>query len=431
MDFNWAKSLFKGKNKEGTAEGDTRNSLRERGKSARSAGNGSRNAGNGSRGAGKGSKGADRNAGRNKAGGVKSAGGGKIAPVSPSRARLERRANDEKIIKNIKIAFTTVITIAVIGIILSIFLYVYKPTVATVGGVGIEQYEFTYQLKIASSYASEYSTVETVAQQAINNAAQMKIMETLAKERGLALTAEDRESINSQLEYVDQLALSNSTGVSTQTTGDDYLRSNIGVNKSQYRKILESETLSNYLIEMEYDQITVPDEDAQTNYEDNIGTYSEATVRHILFMYEEQLDDGTMRTAEESEQLALDTVERIKAGEDMAELVQELSEDSDLTNEGIYVIKPTENYEQGFLDWSFDPERQIGDVGICETSYGYHVMRLEDFRRIPFEEAKDEIVDSIKSQEVEAISESWINDSRFQLQINQRVYDSVVGQTIG
>ena len=421
MDFNWAKSLFKGKDKNAASDGGKKNASGGGGRQERKTG-GKRNAASGARGGMGGGK---------SGGGAKTDGRGKIAPVSPSRARLERRANDDKIIKNIKIAFTAIITVAIIGIVLSIFLYVYKPTVATVGGVGIEQFEFIYQLNISSNYTSEYSTVESLGQQSINNAAEMKIWETIAKERGIALTAEDREGINSQIEYIDQLAASNSTGAATQMTGDDYLRSNIGVNKSQYKKLLESELLANYLMEMEYDQITVPDEDAQNMYDNNIASYDEATVRHILFLYEGQLDDGTTREQEESEQLAIDTVERINAGEDMAELVQELSEDTDLSNEGIYVFKRTDGFEQGFLDWTFDPERQIGDVGICETSYGYHVMRLEDFRRIPFEEAKDEIVDGIKTDEIEAITASWKEDSRFQLQINQRVYDSVISQTYG
>ena len=30
--------------------------------------------------------------------------------------------------------------------------------------------------------------------------------------------------------------------------------------------------------------------------------------------------------------------------------------------------------EEAFEDWSFDASRQVGDTGIVETSYGYHVM---------------------------------------------------------
>ena len=30
--------------------------------------------------------------------------------------------------------------------------------------------------------------------------------------------------------------------------------------------------------------------------------------------------------------------------------------------------------EEAFEDWCFDESRKAGDVGIVETSYGYHVM---------------------------------------------------------
>ncbi|MDR3121411.1 MAG: peptidyl-prolyl cis-trans isomerase, partial [Clostridiales bacterium] len=185
-----------------------------------------------------------------------------------------------------------------------------------------------------------------------------------------------------------------------------------------------------------------------------IANYDEVTVRHILFLYEGKEDtaaedaateeaeaaeagtdgeDGAeseveappARTREESKALAEDTVARINAGEDMAALVQELSEDTDLTNEGIYTFKKTDPYEQGFIDWAYDPERKVGDVGIAETSYGYHVMRLEDHTVQTFEEVKESIVDEIKTEQVDAIVEGWKTEPRFQVQVNQGVYDSM------
>ena len=356
----------------------------------------------------------------------------KIAAVSPSRARLEKRANDEKIIKTIKIIFTTVVTVAVIGIILSIFLYVYKPTVATVGGAGIEQREFTYFLRISGMGASEYSTTETIAQQALSGAAEMKIKEVIAKERGLSIGQAEKAEIESQMTMIDQQAAqygTSSTGATT--TGDEYIRSNLGISKSDYKKIMETELLGRNLEDLEFENMSIPDEDALQVYDANIADYEQVTVRHILFLFEGKEDAETPRTSEESLQLALDTVDRINAGEDMAELVQELSEDTSLTNEGIYTFSRSDSYEQGFKDWAFDPERKTGDTGYCETSYGYHVMRLEGSQTIPFEDVKDQIIDDIKYERYDAMVESWKGESRFQVQTNQRVYDSMVQQILG
>jgi len=321
----------------------------------------------------------------------------------------------------------TIVVVAIIGIILSIFLYVYKPTVATVAGMGISQTDFIYQINIMGGASSSYGSSDSVAQQAINGAGETKMLEKIARENGITITQEDKDNFDYQMEYIDQLASYNAPG----TSGDDYLRSNLGITKSQYRKIMESETYGRKLIEAEFEKITVPEEDAMLVYESDPGTYEEVTVRHILFFYEGEHEDGTPREQEESQQLALMTVARIEAGEDMAELVQELSEDGDLSNEGIYKFNRNENFEQGFKDWSFDPDRVIGEVGICETAYGYHVMRLEDYHFITFEEAVDEIIYDIKSEQVEAIVANWKTEPRFQIQINQSVYDMVVAQTMG
>jgi hypothetical protein len=156
-------------------------------------------------------------------------------------------------------------------------------------------------------------------------------------------------------------------------------------------------------------------------------------VRHILFLADEHDDhddhdemEETLRTKEEAERLAWDVVARIAEGEDMVELVQELSEDTDLSNEGIYSFTREDGFEPGFLDWTFDDSRTIGEVGVCETTYGYHVMRLEDMSFTPFEEVRPDIEYDIKTEEVTKIKDAWKNDPKFKLQTNERVYNSLV-----
>ena len=36
-------------------------------------------------------------------------------------------------------------------------------------------------------------------------------------------------------------------------------------------------------------------------------------------------------------------------------------------------------YVQSFQDWCFEDGRAVGDTGIVESSYGYHVMYLDSF----------------------------------------------------
>jgi len=364
--------------------------------------------------------------------GDKKAGGGKVAPMSPSRARLERHANDEKLIRNIKIAFTSIVVLAIIAVAVSVFLFFYKPMVATVAGAGITQYEFTYNLMAASGNVDDYNGGMAVAQTAFDSAAVMKMQEVLAKENGFSLTNDDKASIKEEMDYVDEQALTSGSSSSTggPITTDEYLRQKYGVNTSQFKNIFKSILLINNFLQDKYDQVEVSDENAQAQYDVDADTYREATVRHILFMSANG-DEENPRTDEDAKKLAEDTLARINAGEDMAELVQELSEDNDLTNEGIYTIKPTDGYEPGFLDWTFDSERTIGETGICETSYGYHVMRLEDMVAIPFEDVKDTIIDAIKKDSLNNMINEWKKEPRFDPKINQNVYDAVVMQVLG
>jgi len=383
-------------------------------------------------------------------------GGAKVVPVSPSKARLERRANDEKIIKIIKYTFTSIVTVAILGICLSIFLYAYKPTVATVGGMGISQYEFTYALNFMrlSSGSSGYTAAETMGQKALEHATKMKINQMVAKDRGLTITAEDKVQIKNQEDYINQLAANDtSTGTGPKKNGDEYIRGIFGIGMNNYKKIYQLELLGEKVSNQDLESIVVPDEDVEAKYDENAKDYVESDVRHILLMYEGKPDAAGVgedaegeggdsevsesepapaRTTEESERLANEIADRIKAGEDMIALVHEYSEDNDLSNDGLYTqITPKTGFEQGFLDWTFAEGRQVGDVGVCETTYGYHVMKLENSRVIPLEEVKQDLIDEIKNAELEKITNDRLNDPKYQVQKNEKVYNSLISSVLG
>ena len=46
-------------------------------------------------------------------------------------------------------------------------------------------------------------------------------------------------------------------------------------------------------------------------------------------------------------------------------LIPDISQDSSLVTE--------------FKDWSLDPSRKVGDTGIVESTYGYHIMYFSSF----------------------------------------------------
>jgi len=361
---------------------------------------------------------------------------GKIKPVSPAKARLEKRENDEKIVRNIRFVFISFVVLAIIGLIIGLVLYVYKPAIATIAGEKVEDYEYQYFLSQAmqtmlqqADYTGEENTdtfwqsniggekaIDVAKKNAMDNIRDFKMSVVKAKEEGITLKAEDKAAIDSAMSQIEEQATSYG-----YMDGRELVRAMYGISRSSLKKIYNSFYLTDNLAQKHMDEIVVTDEQAQTYYNDNAGAYEQASARHILFMF-----DGLEgeRTQEESHMMAEDTLARINNGEDMTALVIELSEDNGTEeNEGLYTFSRLDAYEPNFLNWAFDSN--VGDTGIVETSYGYHVMRLEDKQVQTFETVKDSIISSIKNEQYIALVDGWAQEPRFELKINEKAYAQI------
>jgi len=121
--------------------------------------------------------------------------------------------------------------------------------------------------------------------------------------------------------------------------------------------------------------------------------YKTVNVRHILFQADTSELDTTSATYdadskaiwEEAKAKAEDALAQWKAGaataDSFAELANELSDDpGSNTNGGLYNdVSKNSGYVESFENWCMDSGRKVGDTGIVETSYGYHVMYLDGF----------------------------------------------------
>ena len=361
----------------------------------------------------------------------------KVKPVSPAKARLERKANDDRIVRIIRMGFIAFVSLAVVCIAIGVALYVYRPPVAIVGSEKVEEYEFQYFLSEAKSmmamqagYEDGMATdefwnsningekaIDMAKKNAMDNAQECEIFQIKAKEQGITLSDEDRANIDASLssmaDYATQMGWPDS---------NTFVRALYGISQSEMKKVYEALYLANALTTYELEKVEVADEEAKERFDANPSDFDVATVRHILFMY-----DGTEmnpRTQEESLALAEDTLARINAGEDMTTLALELSEDSGLeSNQGQYTFTANDPYEPGFIDWTF--AATTGDTGIAETSYGYHVMMLENRTTQTFDDAKTSLVDAIKSERFQSLVEEWSKDSRYDLQLNEKVYSQM------
>lgn len=156
-------------------------------------------------------------------------------------------------------------------------------------------------------------------------------------------------------------------------------------------------TVQGYLNQL-YSGIEYTDDDLEAYFEENQEQYASqglsmddpnmVNVRHILI---KPVADENAETDENGNAILTDQnwadakakAEEIydmwltgEATEDsFAELAGEYSEDpGSATNGGLYEEVYPGQMVDTFNDWCFDASRQVGDSGIVETSYGYHIM---------------------------------------------------------
>lgn len=122
--------------------------------------------------------------------------------------------------------------------------------------------------------------------------------------------------------------------------------------------------------------------------ESSDNTFALANVRHILVAFEhdhnesEEHDHSEASYTDEEIAAAKAEAEEIlaqwrsgEATEDsFAALANEKSDDGDGTTGGLYEDIYPGQMVANFEDWCFDEARAVGDTGIVETEYGFHVM---------------------------------------------------------
>ena len=117
----------------------------------------------------------------------------------------------------------------------------------------------------------------------------------------------------------------------------------------------------------------------------NDNTFALKNVRHILVAFQGGSYDSNTGVTTYSEQEKLDAKmkaeqlladwESGKATEEIfAEMANTNSDDGDGTTGGLYTDIYPGQMVTAFNDWCFDESRKVGDTGIVETQYGYHVM---------------------------------------------------------
>ena len=83
---------------------------------------------------------------------------------------------------------------------------------------------------------------------------------------------------------------------------------------------------------------------------------------------------GDKETYKKAQDILKEYLDGDKTENAFAELAKKYSEDGNAEQGGIYTDVPKDKMVDEFENWSLAKDRKYGDVGIVESSYGYHIM---------------------------------------------------------
>ena len=83
---------------------------------------------------------------------------------------------------------------------------------------------------------------------------------------------------------------------------------------------------------------------------------------------------GDKETYKKAQDILKEYLDGDKTENAFAELAKKYSEDSNAEQGGIYTDVPKDKMVKEFENWSLAKDRKYGDVGIVESTYGYHIM---------------------------------------------------------
>ncbi len=159
-------------------------------------------------------------------------------------------------------------------------------------------------------------------------------------------------------------------------------------------------------------------------------------VRHILVQFDSEAEDKNAdKEAKKKEAEALYT-SITQADDKLAKFLELCETENDDTgsaaNGGLYEYVAKGQMVKPFEDWSFDPARKEGDMGIVETDYGFHIMYFVQTHEYPT--WKYTIADELANDEVSKMLEDSVasdayavaKDNAVVAKLNSSIYDSLL-----
>ena len=141
-------------------------------------------------------------------------------------------------------------------------------------------------------------------------------------------------------------------------------------------------------------------------------------VAHILVAFDSETPTAEEKAAAkaEAEQILADYLAGEKTQDAFEKLGEEKTDDSSVVYEGVYEGQMVEAFE----NWVFDEARQVGDTGIVETEYGYHVMYYIGENKLAWENTAHDGV-------LNELFEAWLDAqaTAYNYTVNESVINSI------
>lgn len=199
-----------------------------------------------------------------------------------------------------------------------------------------------------------------------------------------------------------------------------------GIDEKILREYTRKEIIVNNYIEQEVaSKVTVSDDDAKKFYNDNLDKYfrkpEQVKASHILIGVDAKADAETKQKAKEKAEALLKEVKEGK--KEFAEIAKTSSSCPSSAQGGDLGFFGKGQMVKPFEDAAF--ALNPGEVsGIVETQFGYHIIKLTEKNKsetTTFEEAKQQIMEYLKGQQVNTRVNSFINELRAKTKVDKMV----------
>lgn len=242
-----------------------------------------------------------------------------------------------------------------------------------------------------------------------------RAMADMALAQNLTLDDESAANLASLRDDLEEQAQENGFAGAQELLEADF---GVGCTVDDYVKYVELYCYRSLYYKMATEPLNPTDTDVDAYFAEHEQEYAESgltkqtkhiNVRHILLEPEGGTTDesGTTTYSDEewencrvAAQAVLDewlTGEQTE--ESFAALANQYSTDpGSNTNGGLYNDVAEGDMVEQFNDWCFDEARAAGDTGLVKTKFGYHVMFFVDSTYPWFDQAKSDLIQSLKSQ---------------------------------